>query len=60
VVFSVTGDEPPAGIVAGLKRAGVLINAVGGRNFRAVTHLDVGADNIEQAGEIVQTVLTRR
>jgi len=60
VVFSVSGDDPPAGIVAQLKRAGVLINAVGGRNFRAVTHLDVSADDIEQAGEIVQTALTRR
>jgi len=60
VVFSVAGDEPPAGIVAKLKKAGVLINSVGGRSFRAVTHLDVGTDDIERAGEIFRTVLANR
>jgi threonine aldolase len=60
VVFSVAGDDPPAGIVAGLKQGGVLLNAVGGRSFRAVTHLDVGSDDIERAGGIFQTVLTNR
>lgn len=59
-VFSVAGDDPPAGIVAGLKRAGVLLNAVGGRSFRAVTHLDVGSDDIERAGELLQNVLGNR
>jgi len=31
--------------------AGVLLNAVGDRSFRAVTHLDVTADEIEVAGQ---------
>jgi threonine aldolase len=60
VVFSVAGDEPPAGIVAKLKQAGVLINSVGGRSFRAVTHLDVSTDDIDRAGEVFRTVLANR
>lgn len=48
-----------AQIVADLKKAGVLINAVGPRSLRAVTHLDVSAQDIEEAGRIFQAVLTR-
>lgn len=35
--------------VAALKQEGVLINAVGGSTCRAVTHLDVSAEDIERA-----------
>ncbi|MGH7166587.1 MAG: low-specificity L-threonine aldolase [Nitrospiraceae bacterium] len=46
-------------ILADLKREGVLINSVGGRTFRAVTHLDVSSQDIETAGQIFTSVLTR-
>jgi threonine aldolase len=35
--------------VAALKQEGVLINAVGGSTCRAVTHLDVSSEAVEQA-----------
>ena len=50
----------PADIVAALREAGVLINAVGGSRFRAVTHLDISAADIEQAGMILTRVLAAR
>lgn len=37
--------------VAALKQEGVLINAVGGSTCRAVTHLDVSAEDIERAAD---------
>ena len=43
--------------VATLKREGVLLNAVGAKTCRAVTHLDVSADAIEHAADIVARVL---
>ena len=49
----------PAEIVAALKDDGVLLNAVGGSRFRAVTHLDISAADIERAGAILTRVLTR-
>jgi threonine aldolase len=58
VMFEVVGHRltPPA-IVAALKEEGLLINAVGGTKFRAVTHLDISAAMAEQAGEIVARLL---
>ena len=44
-------------IVASLKEAGVLINAIGGHRFRAVTHLDIEEHDIEEAGRIFTAVL---
>ena len=43
--------------LAGLKERGLLINSVGGMSFRAVTHLDVSAADIEEAGQIVAVML---
>ena len=43
--------------VAALKQEGVLINAVGGSTCRAVTHLDVSAEAIEQAADRFARVL---
>ncbi len=48
-----------ADIVADLKKAGVLLNPVGPRTFRAVTHLDVSGKDIEEAGQIFEDVLSR-
>ncbi len=46
-------------IVKALRAEGVLINCLGGRTFRAVTHLDVGKSDIERAGEIFRRALAR-
>jgi threonine aldolase len=45
--------------VAALKRDGLLLSAVGGKTCRAVTHLDVSADAIERAGDIIARALHR-
>jgi threonine aldolase len=58
VFFDVASSRAPADLVAALKAGGVLINAVGGRTYRAVTHLDVSADDIERAGMIFSRVLS--
>lgn len=47
----------PAEIVAQLKQHGVLIHAIGGRSFRAVTHLNIAAKQIDDAAEIFNRVL---
>jgi len=58
VMFDVVGSRlPPSAIVAALKQEGVLINAVGGTSFRAVTHLDVSIKQIDLAAEIFGRVL---
>lgn len=60
VIFSITVPHRSTGeILADLKNAGVLINAVGANTFRAVTHLDVSVQDIETAGQIFADVLTR-
>jgi threonine aldolase len=58
VIFDVIGStlSPPV-IVASLKREGVLINAIGGNSFRAVTHLDVSTKQIDVAAEVLAQVL---
>ena len=43
--------------VAALKQEGVLINAVGRHTCRAVTHLDVSADDIERAADGIARLL---
>jgi 4-aminobutyrate aminotransferase-like enzyme len=47
---------PPA-IVAALKQVGVLIHAIGGTRFRAVTHLDISSAAIDQACDIFARAL---
>ena len=59
VIFEVTGQRrTPAEIVAALKQEGVLINAIGGLSYRAVTHLNISAKEIEEAGAVFTRVLT--
>jgi threonine aldolase len=59
VIFEVTGQRrTPAEIVAALKQEGVLINAIGGLSYRAVTHLNISAKQIEEAGAVFTRVLT--
>ena len=58
VIFDVKlGGQSAQEVVAALQRNGVLINAVGPQSFRAVTHLDVSAGDIERAGEVFAEVL---
>lgn len=58
VIFDIVGHKltPPA-IVAALKQEGVLINAIGGTSFRAVTHLDVSTKQIDVAVDVFVRVL---
>lgn len=60
VMFDVV-ESPLSGndIVKALKGEGVLVNCLGGRTFRAVTHLDVGERDIEGAGQVFRRVLAR-
>ena len=58
VIFDVVNHRlSPAALVAALKQEGVLINAIGSSSFRAVTHLDVSAKQIDEAAEIFARVL---
>ncbi|MBM4119722.1 MAG: low-specificity L-threonine aldolase [Nitrospira sp.] len=59
VFFDVATSHTPAELVAALKAEGIAVNAVGGRTYRAVTHLDLSADDIEKAGGIFARVLSR-
>ncbi len=59
VFFDVKSSRSPADLVAALKAEGVLINAVGGHTYRAVTHLDVSADDIDRAGQIFSRMFTQ-
>jgi threonine aldolase len=60
IVFDVKNNgHSPAEIVAALKQEGVLINAIGRRSFRAVTHLDISGEAIEEAGHVFTAILTR-
>ncbi|NJN37307.1 MAG: aminotransferase class I/II-fold pyridoxal phosphate-dependent enzyme, partial [Nitrospiraceae bacterium] len=60
VIFDVTDQRrTPAEIVAALKEQGVLINAIGGLSYRAVTHLNVSAKQIDEAGAVFTRVLTQ-
>ncbi len=46
-----------AELVQALKAQGLLINCLGGTRFRAVTHLGITSSDIEQAANIIRTVL---
>lgn len=58
VFFDVLHERlSPADVVAALKREGVWLNAVGGTQYRAVTHLDVTEKDIETAAQALRYVL---
>ena len=57
ILFTVHDDSrSTAQLLDQCRQAGVLLNAVGDRRFRVVTHLDVSAENIEEAGQIFAKV----
>lgn len=59
VFFEVIGTAlPPGELVIALKREGVLLNAVGGSQFRAVTHLDIREEDIDTAAQVLRHILT--
>lgn len=59
VFFDVTDQRrTPTEIVAALKEQGVLINPIGELSYRAVTHLNVSAKQIDEAGAVFMRVLT--
>jgi threonine aldolase len=60
VIFDVIDQQrTPTEIVAALKEQGVLINAIGGRSYRAVTHLNISSHQIEEAGAVFTRVLAQ-
>ena len=60
VIFDIVDEQrSPVELVAALKEQGVLINAVGGRSYRAVTHLHITDKQIDEAAAVFGKVLTR-
>ena len=60
VIFDIVDEHrSPAELVAALKEHGVLINAVGGQSYRAVTHLHITDKQIDEAADVFANVLKR-
>ncbi|MDF0668726.1 MAG: GntG family PLP-dependent aldolase [Nitrospira sp.] len=58
VIFDILDEHrSPAQLVAALKERGVLINAVGGQSYRAVTHLQITDKQIDEAAAVFAKVL---
>jgi threonine aldolase len=58
VFFDVFGTGRSAAEIAGdLEANGVLVGATGATEIRAVTHLDVTTEQVEQAAGILRVVL---
>jgi threonine aldolase len=59
VIFEIVDQRrAPADIVSALKEQGVLINAIGGTRYRAVTHLNITSKQIDEAGTAFTRVLS--
>ncbi|MEQ1845083.1 MAG: low-specificity L-threonine aldolase [Nitrospira sp.] len=60
VIFDIVDEHrSPAELVAALKEHGVLINAIGGQSYRAVTHLHITDKQIDEAANVFTNVLKR-
>jgi threonine aldolase len=60
VMFDIVDEQrSPTELLTALKEQGVLINAVGGQSYRAVTHLQITDKQIEEAATIFAKVLAR-
>ena len=58
VIFEMApGQMAPADLVAALAVRGIKLSAIGGRRLRAVTHCDVGQEDIDYALSAVRDVL---
>ena len=51
------GAPDAAELVAQARRRGVLLNAFGPRTVRAVTHLDVGGEQVRHAAALLRDLL---
>ena len=58
IVVINTGTTPAAAVAAAAAERGVLVSALGPFMIRAVTHLDVTADDCEWAGQLVGKLLS--
>lgn len=60
LIFDIIDERrTPTELVAALREQGVLINTLGGNTYRAVTHLNIAAKQIEEAAAIFTKVLSR-
>jgi threonine aldolase len=60
LVFGLAPDAPDAPtLVANARERGVLLNALGPRTVRAVTHLDVSRDQCRQAADVLVELAER-
>ena len=60
IIFDIIDERrTPTELVAALKEQGVLINALGGNTYRAVTHLNIAGKQIDEAAAIFAKVLSR-
>lgn len=60
VMFDILDEgRSPSDLVAALKEHGVLVNTVGGKSYRAVTHLDIKEPQIEEAVAAFARILPR-
>ena len=60
VIFDILDEHrSPAELVTAFKEQGLLINAVGGQSYRAVTHLQITDKQIDEAVAIFGNVLKR-
>lgn len=60
VMFDINdAHRSPAELVAALKEQGVLVNAVGGQSYRAVTHLHITDKQIDEAATVFANLLAR-
>jgi threonine aldolase len=58
VVFKLAAGAPDgATLVALARQRGVLLNAFAARTVRAVTHLDVSAEQVARAGTVLRELL---
>ena len=58
VIFEVVQSEHSTQeLLQAFKEVGVLLNIVGDRTFRAVTHLDVGVDEIARVATMLSSIL---
>jgi threonine aldolase len=58
VIWEMAPGAPEAAtIVANAKTAGVLISALGARTVRAVTHMDVSAEQCRRAAEVLAEIV---
>ena len=59
VIFDVT-EHPVQEFIQALRAKGVLVSQPGGRRVRMVTHYGIGADDVEEALNVVETVARGR